>query len=273
MLGKSTRVGKYEILSLLGQGPRGLVYKACDSKIGRLAVLKTFTCFSGEPLLLQRFLIEINPGWILQHANIEVIYDLGQEGETPFIGKEYLVGQTMEQVIAEQRLWPLAQKVGCMVQICSGLSYAHKCGVIHRFIKPSNIIFTTEGAAKIVDFSMQWASAGKLKGATYYLSPQQIKGERADERSDIWTLGELFYKFLSYQRAFNGETMAELMENILCKDPKPIRELVSDVPIDLEEVLKKMLRKEISERYQSVEAVLHDLEPIPDPCESPRVCS
>jgi serine/threonine-protein kinase len=267
-LEKSAKIGKYEILGTLGQGPHGIVYKARDPVIERFAVLKIFTKFTDNPALWERFHGEATRwlGGMLQHPNIAVAFEQSTKGNGAllFIAREYLEGETLETMIGRQAPLPLAQKVNCMAQICGALDHAHKHDVLHLDIKPGNILFTGDGIPKVVDFGMRYVPRPEMFiiHIPRYFCPQGIQGKRADKSWDIWALGELFYEFLSYKRAFHGDGMKEVMMKVISEEPRPLHDLVSEIPVELEDVVSKMLRKEISERYQNMEAVLNDLQPI-----------
>ncbi len=267
--GKLKTLGKYEIIAELGHGAMGNVYKARDPLIGRLVALKTITsALVGKPELLARFYQEARSAGTLQYPNIVTVYELGKEGDTPYIAMEYLEGESLEKLIARQPVLPLSQKLGYIVPVCRALEYAHKRGVVHRDIKPGNVMVTTEGTVKVVDFGIarlvdaSKTQTGMLIGTLGYMSPQQIRGEHADERSDIWAVGVMLYELLCYQGAFHGENHAALMMNIMTKEPRPLSEMMLGCPQEVEAVVARMLRKEASERYQTMEDVLLDLEPI-----------
>lgn len=156
---------------------------------------------------------------------------------------EYLEGESLEKLIARQPVLPLSQKLGYIVPVCRALEYAHKRGVVHRDIEPGNVMVTTEGTVKVVDFGIarlvdaSKTQTGMLIGTLGYMSPQQIRGEHADERSDIWAVGVMLYELLCYQGAFHGENHAALMMNIMTKEPRPLSEMVPGCPQDVEAVV------------------------------------
>ncbi len=262
-------IGKYEITAELGRGAMGEVYKARDPLIGRMVALKVITSgLTNKPELLERFYQEARSAGALQHPNIVTVYELGKEGDLPFIAMEYLGGDSLEKMIARQMPLPLAQKVGYIIQICRALEYAHKHGVVHRDIKPGNIMGTTEGTVKVVDFGIarlvdaSKTQTGTLIGTLGYMSPQQLRGEHADERSDIWAVGVLFYELLCYKRPFQGDNPAALMMSIISKEPPPLAGTGVDCTSEVEAVIFRMLQKEAVDRYQTMEEVLLDLDPV-----------
>jgi len=247
----------------------GVVYKARDPLIGRLVALKTITAgLADNQELLQRFYREAQSAGGLQHPNIVTVYDLGEENQMPYIAMEFIEGTSLENVIQKKEAISLSQKLGYVVQVCRGLGYAHQRGVVHRDIKPANIMMTKEGVVKIVDFGIARVMAasktqsGLFIGTVAYMSPEQVRGEHVDGRSDIWSVGVMFYELLTWVRPFAADNMAAMMFNIVSQEPKPLRELLPDASAELEAVLHKILRKETPERFQSMEEVLLDLEPI-----------
>ena len=265
------KLGKYELIEEVGRGAMGEVYKAQDPFIGRLVALKTITgALVGRPDLLERFYQEARSAGALQHPNIVTVYELGKESETPFIAMEFLEGESLETVIERRPILTLTQKVSYIIPVCRALDFAHKRGVVHRDIKPGNVMITKDGGVKVVDFGIarlmdsSHTQTNTIIGTLGYMSPQQIRGERADERSDIWATGVMLYELLAYQRPFDGANQTSLMLNIASDDiqPNEIKRFVPDCPPPLESLLAKMLHKDIAQRYQTMEEVLFDFEPI-----------
>ena len=260
------QIGRYEILSELGRGSMGVVFKAKDPLIERLIALKTITAsVADDPGLLERFRREAKAAGALQHPNIVTIYEMGEADGVPFIAMEYLEGESIEAMISRRAPAPLAQKVGYLVQTCRALQYAHRRGVIHRDIKPANIVVTVEGVVKVVDFGIaRLANASKTQtgtmlGTLAYMAPQQIQGERADARSDIWSVGVVLYELLTGRRAFQGENHAALMLSILQNDPVPLPHLLPGCPHQLDTISRRTLAKDLDARYQSMEELLLEL--------------
>ena len=250
----------------------GIVYKARDPFIDRIVAIKTVTSGVGENSnLLKRFYSEARAAGNLRHPNIVTIYELGHEGETPFIAMQFLHGESLDKLILRRPSLPLAQKLGYIVQICRALEHAHRQvpPVIHRDIKPGNVMVTPEGCLVVVDFgiarlgdSTVSQSAGLLIGTLGYMSPQLFRGDAADAASDIWATGVLFYELLAYSRPFEGDSAAALMSKIVLENYRPILELAPDTPADVRAVLERMLAKEVRDRYQSMAEVLRELEPV-----------
>ena len=260
------QIGRYEIVSELGRGAMGVVFKARDPLIGRLIALKTITAsVADDPGLLERFRGEAQAAGALQHPNIVTIYEMGEADGVPFIAMEYLEGESLEAIISRRAQVPLAQKVEYLVQTCRALQYAHRRGVIHRDIKPANIVVTVEGTVKVVDFGIarlvgaSKTQTGTLLGTLAYMSPQQIRGDRADARSDIWSVGVVLYELLTYRRPFEGENHAALLLSILQNEPIPLGRLLGECPRQLELISRRTLAKDYSARYQSMEELLLEL--------------
>jgi len=263
------KLGKYEVLGELGHGAMGVVYRARDPIINRLVALKTITTgVADDPAMLQRFYREAQSAGGLQHPNIVTIYDMGEAGELPYIAMELVEGENLEQVIARGSALPISLKLVYAMQACRAFDYAHKRGIVHRDIKPGNIMVNKDGTVKVVDFGIarvleaSRTQTGMLIGTFAYMSPEQYHGEHADERSDIWSFGVLFYELLTYKKPFSSPTPASLMHNICDEDPVPLGQVLPECPKELELAVHKMLRKSPGERYQSMEDVLLDLDPI-----------
>jgi predicted Ser/Thr protein kinase len=261
------QIGRYEILQEIGRGAMGVVFKGRDPLIGRAVAVKTITSGVAQSAdLLERFYREARAAGGLQHPNIVTIYELAESGGAPFIAMEYLEGESLEKIIARKPPLPLATKLGYIVQTCRALDYAHRRGVIHRDVKPANIVVTRDGMVKVVDFGIARlghtsnTQTGMLLGTLAYMSPEQVRGQHADARCDIWAMGVVLYELVTYQRPFTGENHAALLLSILQNEPPPIGQVVPECPAALERVISKCLRKNDKERYPSMEALLKDVE-------------
>ena len=263
------RLGKYEILGELGRGAMGVVYRARDPIINRSVALKTISsAVASDPSLLERFYREAQSAGGLQHPNIVTIHDMGDDHGTPYIDMELIEGHSFEHMIASRTPEPISLKLVYAVQACRAFDYAHKRGIIHRDIKPGNIMVTHEGTVKVVDFGIarvleaSKTQTGMLIGTFPYMAPEQYQAEHADARSDIWSFGVLLFELLCYQRPFSGATPERLMHSICNQQPAPLATFVPDCPIELESILSKTLRKSPAQRYQSMEDLLLELDPI-----------
>jgi len=247
----------------------GVVYRARDPIINRLVALKTITAAASDNQnLLERFYREAQSAGGLQHPNIVTIFDMGDEAGVPYIAMELIEGDNLEQMISQRMPIPVSLKLLYAAQACSAFDYAHKRGIVHRDIKPGNIMVNKDGAVKVVDFGIarvletSKTQTGMLIGTFAYMSPEQYHGEHADERSDIWSFGVLLYELLCYRRPFIETTPAALMHSICSQDAPSLRSVDPAVPADLEIVASRLLQKSPRNRYQSMEDVLLELDPI-----------
>jgi len=263
------KLGKYELIQELGRGAMGIVYLARDPIINRLVALKTIIKGVAEnPDLLQRFYREAQSAGGLQHPNIVTIYDMGEEAGTPYIAMELVEGESLEQLIARRPPLPLSLKLTYAIQACRAFDYAHKRGIVHRDIKPGNMMISKEGTVKVVDFGIarvlqsSKTQTGLLIGTFAYMAPEQYHGEHADERSDLWSFGVLLYELVCYQRPFKGDSPANLMHSICDQVPASLREAAADCPPELGTVLCRVLEKSPADRYQTMEDLLLELDPI-----------
>ena len=261
------QIGRYEILEEIGRGAMGVVFKGRDPLIGRDVAVKTIATGVAESAdLRERFYREAKAAGVLQHPNIVTIYEMAESGGTPFIAMEYLEGESLEKLILRQPALSLATKVSYVIQACRALEYAHRHGVVHRDVKPANIMVTRDGVVKVVDFGIarladtSKTQTGMLLGTLAYMSPEQIRGQQAGALCDIWAMGVVLYELIAYQRPFTGENHAALLISILQKEPPSIRQFVPQCPAPLERIILKALHKDEKERYPSMEAFLKDFE-------------
>jgi hypothetical protein len=262
------KLGKYEVLTELGRGAMGVVYCARDPIINRRVAVKTITGVATDPALLQRFYREAQAAGGLQHPNIVTIYDMGEQDDVPYIAMELIEGESFEKVIARRTALPISLKLVYAVQACRAFDCAHKRGIVHRDIKPANIMVSKDGIVKVVDFGIarvvetSETRTGMLIGTFAYMSPEQYHGEHADERSDIWSFGVLLYELFCSQKPFLGQTPASLMHSICESEPGPLSRFLPQCPRELELIIAKTLRKAPGERFQSMEDLLLELEPL-----------
>ncbi len=247
----------------------GIVYKARDPVIGRLVALKTLTAeVLSDPELLKRFYREAQSAGGLQHPNIVTIYDMGESGGRPFIAMEYVEGESLQKVIARREAFPLALKLKIISQFCQGLDHAHKRGVIHRDVKPGNILVKSDGAVKVVDFgiahldSTTLTKTGVFMGTLNYSSPEQLNDGRVDVRSDLWSVAVVMYEFLTYHKPFEGPNFSSLISKILNADPEPISRHYPGVPPAIDALVSRCLDKDPAKRPPGLDEVLLELAPI-----------
>ena len=268
------QLGKYRIEAKLGEGAMGFVYKAWHPGFNDYVALKTIqdTRLEGRELL-ERFKLEGQALAKLKHQNIVQIYDADQANGVHFIVMEYMNGGSLDRLITRRdRTVPLAKRVGYIVPVCNALDYAHKRRLFHRDIKPANIMLHVDGneeIVKVVDFGIarlvdsSQTQTKLLIGAPAYMAPELVTATaKANEKTDIWAVGVTLYELIAYQRPFEGNSIEDLTQNIVHGQPKPLAQIVPDCPQDLAAVVEKALQKDPSARYQYVEDMLFDLEPI-----------
>ncbi len=252
------KIGKYRIVSKIGQGAMGEVYKAEDPVLTRQVAIKTMTAaVSSDPDLRKRFLREAQSAARLNHPNIITVYDFGEEGEHIYMAMELLEGTDLKQLISGGKLRTLDQKLDVMEQIGEGLAFAHGKEVIHRDLKPANIHVQPNGQVKIMDFGLarlgasEMTAAGTVMGTPNYMSPEQVKGERADARSDIFSVGAVFYEILSGRKPFDGDSLHAILYKVLEATAVPLREAAPDLPTVVTQVVDRAMAKEPAARYQN----------------------
>ena len=266
-----SKLGKYKILGELGKGAMGVVYRAQDPRLGRIVALKTTNAeVAGDSDLLQRFYREAQAAANLTHPNIVTIYDIDEANGVPFIAMEYLEGETLQKIIAERRDVPILKKVQIVIDTCKGLDYAHQHGIVHRDVKPANIVVVTSGQVKIVDFGIARVGAssmtrtGVVLGTVMYMSPEQVHGMTADPRSDVFSLGVVLYELLTYAQPFTGDDASAILIKIINEPPQPITKFIPNCPPALEQIIERALTKDREKRYQSAEDMAFDLQRIAD---------
>jgi CHASE2 domain-containing sensor protein/predicted Ser/Thr protein kinase len=254
------RLGRYEVVREIGEGAMGKIYEGRDPTINRRAAIKTIRPLTGlsassNARMRQRFLHEAQAAGALSHPNIVTIYEADEAGPYSYIAMEYLEGKTFEEVIEREAPLPMERIVKLLRPVCEALAYAHERGVVHRDVKPSNLMFTDEGVVKLMDFgiahifSSSLTQEGALLGTPNYMSPEQIRGEKVDGRSDIFALGVVAYEMATRQRPFLGESMATISHRIVSAAAIPPSELNPKLPEEFDEAIAKALRKAREERY------------------------
>ena len=261
-----TKIGKYDVVEVLGKGGMGIVYKATDSRIGRLVAIKMMTGgFAENPDLLKRFYREAQSTGMLQHPNIVIVYDLGDQDGNPYLVMEYLEGEPLDKMIATKRELSMVEKLGFIIQCCTGLNYAHQRGIVHRDIKPANLMVLKNGDCKIVDFGIarvgdnSLTRTGQVVGTITYMSPEQINAQVVDGRTDIFSAGVMLYELLTGVLPFDGKDTASTLLKIIHEPPPPLKNYLDNFPADLEDVIKKALAKDREERYATAEDFAFDL--------------
>jgi serine/threonine protein kinase len=267
------RFGRYEVLNELGRGAMGVVYKAHDPKINRTVAVKTISLAGQEPEeeqeYRQRFFREAQAAGRLSHPGIVTIFDVGEEPETrtPYIVMEFVGGETLEKLLSRtDRKLPMEKALQVALELAEALECAHGQGVVHRDLKPANILMTEDGHAKIADFGVAKLNlstqtlAGRALGTPAYMSPEQLNGDPVDGRSDLFSLGVIFYTVLTGYRPFQGNSALTVSFKVVNKDPIPATLLDTELPEGLDAIITKAMAKDPAERYQRGMEMVRDIE-------------
>ncbi|HLN93764.1 MAG TPA: serine/threonine-protein kinase, partial [Thermoanaerobaculia bacterium] len=278
-LSAGTRLGPYEILSPIGAGGMGEVYRAKDPRLGREVAVKVLPAsFSKDPDRLRRFEHEARAAGVLNHPNITAVYDIGSVEGSPYVVSELLEGETLRSRLDAGPLAP-RKALDYAIQIARGLAAAHEKGIVHRDLKPENLFVTKDGRVKILDFGLAklirseegvdltelptatvGTEPGIVMGTLGYMSPEQVRGKPTDHRSDIFAFGAILWEMLSGRRAFHADTPADTMTAILTKEPPDLSASGRDVPPGLERIVRHCLEKNVDERFHSAHDLAFDLE-------------
>ena len=265
-------VGRYEIIEKLGQGGMGTVYKAFDPLLTRVVAVKVIAGqLDGSPEHRERFFREARAAAQLSHSNIITIYDLGEQDGSPYLAMEYLEGRDLDQRLHDPEGMSLTRKLELALSICEGLAHAHLCGLIHRDIKPANVFVTDDGVVKILDFGLARLITSELTrtnavvGTVNYMAPEQLRGERADHRADIFSFGVLLYELFGGRKPFQGDSAASTMYKILHETPQALDELDPAIGPPLTTTVDRAMAKAREDRYQRMTDVLRDLEAAYEP--------
>jgi serine/threonine-protein kinase len=248
----------------------GVVYRGRDARIGRDVAIKTLTeGFSGESEMLKRFYQEAGHTGNLRHPNIVTVYDFGDEAGLPYIVMEFLDGEPLDKLIQDPESLHLRAKLEIMAQVCSALAYAHRMGMIHRDVKPANVIVQRDGLVKLLDFGIARAGGhqpmdksmtrtGTLVGTPAYIAPERLRGELFDGRSDVFSAGVVLYQLLTGVLPFDAEYPA-ILHQILNDDPPPLNRYLASYPPQLEQVIARALAKDPMDRYPMADDMAADL--------------
>src|SRR5258707_209950 len=251
------KVGKYLIVAKIGSGAMGDVYRAHDRTLNRDVAVKTMAeLYASDDQLVQRFHREAQSAARLNHPNVVTVFDFGSEKGRFYLAMELLDGADLKELIAARSLNDLWDKLDVMEQIAEGLAYAHQQGVVHRDLKPANIRVLPNGRVKIMDFGLarigtsEMTRTGMVMGTPNYMSQEQVRGTKADARSDIFSLGAVFYELLSGKKAFNADSMHTILYKVLEEEPEPVRNWVPGLPGPFVAFVERCLAKEPEHRYQ-----------------------
>jgi eukaryotic-like serine/threonine-protein kinase len=272
-------IGHYKISKRIGTGGMGEVYLATDIAAGRQAALKILpTRFAGDAERLKRFQQEAHAIVALNHPNILTVYEIGEDHSTHYIASELIDGETLRQRLMRGRM-QLSEAVDIAIQVASALAAAHQAGIVHRDIKPENIMLRPDGYVKVLDFGIAKlaeqevpvtlptdealllveTNLGSILGTVRYMSPEQAFGAQVNKRTDIWSLGVVLYEMVTGHAPFTGDTPKEVMSAILEMEPPPLTRYVTHTPAELQQIIRKTLRKDREERYHSAHELLEAL--------------
>jgi serine/threonine protein kinase len=263
-----TQLGRYKIISELGRGAMGVVYKGEDPALDRTVALKTVILSddaAGKAEYQKRFFLEAKAAGRLSHPQIITVYDFGQEGDVAYMAMEFLKGTELRTRMNEGAT-SVPEAVHIAEQVAEGLGYAHEHGVVHRDIKPSNIMMLAHEQVKIMDFGIarmrasdHKTSTGILLGTPKYMSPEQVSGSPVDHRSDIFSLGVVLYEMLTHTKLFQGEDTPQIFHSVVNFQPPPPSRVNPEVPAMLDFVVERALKKDPAVRYQDAYELAADL--------------
>ncbi|MCB1042489.1 MAG: serine/threonine protein kinase [Acidobacteria bacterium] len=259
-----SKLGKYQILGVLGKGSMGVVYKGIDPRIGKLVAIKTMNQkHLSDPNMQERFYREGNILGQLTHRNIISVYNVGEDQDTCYIAMEYLDGTTLERIIRGKKMkLSLQKRLDIVKQVCEGIHAAHQQGIIHRDLKPANIFLLNDDHVKVLDFGVahfknsQLTTSGVVIGTINYIAPEQITGLKIDHRADIFSLGVILYEMLSGNHPFVGKNLSQTMVRIINEETPRI----PDIPESLNQVVRRSLEKDRDRRYESAMDLAADLD-------------
>ena len=254
------------MLGEIASGGQGTVYRAWDTASGRVVALKVLHPYlAGDPVTLERFRREAQMAAEVTHPNITTIYEVGQDGDLHFIAMEYLP-LSIHNLIRSQGSLPMERATEICLQAAKALQAASLRGIVHRDVKPQNLLLAADGSVKVTDFGIARATAastmtrtGALMGTPHYMSPEQAQGQRVDIRSDLYSLGTVLYQMLTGQLPFESDTPFEVMRRHIEERPTPVTWLNGNVPAAVERVVDRCLEKDPERRYQTPEALDRDL--------------
>jgi serine/threonine protein kinase len=265
--------GRYEIRSKIGEGGMGEVYTAVDSELGRSVAIKILPSeFTTDPDRRGRFRQEARVISALNHPNIITIYEVGENEHGSFLATELVDGRTLREVLKSESM-TLPRILRIVEQAANALVAAHAAGIVHRDVKPENIMLRRDSIVKVLDFGLAKPSEeiklssgsdnktvpGTVMGSARYMSPEQARGLEVDERTDIWSVGVVLYEMLAGRTPFDGETSADTMAAVIYKEPEPLSQVLPNLPSELHRILRKALQKDREERYQSVKDLALDI--------------
>jgi serine/threonine protein kinase len=263
---KISSIGKYRIIELVGEGAMGVVYRAIDPVLERTVAIKVMNdSIARQADLRKRFLHEAQAAGSLQHPNVVCIYDLGESDGHLFIAMEFVQGVDLEHLIEKSQPLSLQAKLDIIIDVLTGLAFAHKRGIVHRDIKPANIRVAEDGRAKIMDFgvahlaSSSMTSTGSILGTPTFMAPEQITEGKTSPATDIFAVGGVLYQILTLMKPFDAPTLQSLFFKIITEQPRSITDLMPNLPAALDRIVSKAMAKEPGDRYASALDMANDL--------------
>ncbi len=268
MIGQA--VSHYRIISKIGEGGMGIIYKAQDTKLKREVALKFLPPeLTRDQEAKERFIREAQTISGIDHPNICTVYEIDEtkDGQI-FIAMACYNGRTLKEKLEDCRI-TIEEAVNITIDVTQGLAKAHKQGIVHRDIKPANIFITNDGVVKILDFGLaklasqsSLTKTGSTPGTVFYMSPEQAKGVKIDHRTDVWSLGVVLYEMITGKLPFRGEYEQAIIYSILNEKPEKVRSIYGDIPVEIERIIDKALQKEAAKRYQNIQQLENDLKHI-----------
>jgi eukaryotic-like serine/threonine-protein kinase len=268
---RGSSLGPYQIQFRLGGGGMGEVWRARDTRSGREVAIKVISEQAvGDPDRLSRFVSEAKSAMALHHPNILTVHEIGESAFGPYIVMEYVDGGTVRSLLNDGRL-PVAQAVDIAMQAADGVASAHGAGIVHRDLKPDNLMITSGGVVKILDFGLARSlrpedaadggrtAAGMIVGTAAYVSPEQLRGEKATERSDVFALGVVLFEMTTGENPFQRNNPIEMFSAILRDDPPPLTERAPDAPEELSRTVSRALAKKPQDRHPTASELAADL--------------
>jgi len=264
--GARRRIGKYTVVGRIGRGGMGMVYRGWDEVLEREVAVKTLTIEGTlDEESRRRFQIEARAAARLQHANIVTVFELGEDRGLPFIAMELLPGVDLESLVRSGEALLVEEKLEIVVQVLRGLHFAHEHGIVHRDIKPSNIRLLEDGAVKIMDFGIAKlggtgvTKTGMMVGTVHYMSPEQIRGQTLDGRSDVFSAGVILYELLAGQRPFVGDSATAVLYKIIHDPTPPLDPAIAGLAPELQAIVERALAKDPEKRYPTAAAMAEEL--------------